>query len=113
MTAQDSEYLDEVLSGIFQLIGNPSRLKAMIGANSFSKGYFDGSNHPGIQFNFPRCNRINCCQLTLDIDQDLYRLKFFDISNLKLVDRGAYPNLFVDTVRRTFEERTGLYLTFS
>lgn len=112
MTTQDLEYLDEVVLGIFQLIGNPNRLKAMIGANSFTKQYFDGSNHPGIQFKFPRCNGINCCQLTLDIGQDLYQLKFFNIRNMNVVEHSIYPDLFVENVRQTFEQKTGLYLTF-
>jgi hypothetical protein len=112
MTTQDSEYLDEIVSGIFKLISTPNRLKAMIGANSFTKGYFDGSNHPGLQFKFPRRNGINCCQLTLDIGQDLYQLKFLNISNLKVIEHSTCNDLFVEDVRQTFEQKTGLYLTF-
>ena len=111
MNEQDSEYLDEVVSNIFQLIGSPNKLKIMLGAKNFVKSYFDRDNHPGIQFKFPRRSGINCCQLTLDIGLDLYRLKFFNIKGIDTIEVSTHPDLFVDNVRQTFEQQTGLYLS--
>ena len=111
MNEQNSEYLDEVVLNIFQLIGSPNKLKMMLGAKHFVKGYFDQDNYPGIQFKFPRSNGINCCQLTLDIGSDLYCLKFFNIKGLNSTEVSTYPDLFVENVRQTFEQQTGLYLS--
>ncbi len=111
MNDRDSEYLDEVTLNIFQLIGSPNKLKMMLGAKNFVKGYFDQDNHLGIQFKFPRSNGINYCQLTLDIGSDLYCLKFFNIKGLNSTEVSTYPNLFVDNVRQTFEQKAGLYFS--
>ena len=116
MNEQNSEYLDKVVLNIFQLIGSPNKLKIMLGAKHFVKGYFDRGyfdqdNHPGIQFKFLRSNGINCCQFTLDIGSDLYCLKFFNIKGLNSTEVSTYPNLFIDSVRQTFEQETGLYLS--
>jgi hypothetical protein len=111
MTEPDAEYLDEVVLNIFQLMGNPNKLKVMLGATTFIKGYFERDNHPGIQFKFPRRNGINCCQLTLDIDLDLYRLKFFNIKGINTSEVSVHSELFVESVRQVFEQETGLYLS--
>jgi hypothetical protein len=65
VTAQDLAYLDEVVVNIFKLIGSYKKLKVMLGAHSFVKGYFYDPDRPGIQFNFPRSNQINCCRKPL------------------------------------------------
>ena len=111
MTKEDTKYLDEVVLSIFQLMGSPNKLKAMLGATTFTKGYFDNDNHPGIQFKFPRRNGINCCQLTIDIGLDLYRLKFFNMKGVDTTEVSVHPNLFVENVRQVFEQETGLYLS--
>jgi hypothetical protein len=105
-----AEVLDEIIIGIFDLIGSPQKLKMMIGAHTFFKGHFDNDN-PGIQFKFPTSNKINCCQLTLDTEADLYNIKFMQISGLKVTDRGIHTDVYVENVRDIFESSTGLYLS--
>lgn len=104
------EVLDEIVLGIFDLIGSPNKLKMMLGAHSFVKGCFDNDN-PGIQFKFPTANKINCCQLTLDMQSDLYHVKFMQITGLKVTCRGIYADVYVENVRDIFESSTGLYLS--
>ena len=111
VTARDLAYLDEVVIGIFRLIGNHQKLKVMLGAHSFVKGYFYDADRPGIQFKFPRSNQINCCQIVLNLQTDEYCLLFLDIKNLQFVERGNYQNLPLENVRSVFEEATGLYLS--
>jgi hypothetical protein len=105
---QDQDQLDAVVLGILQLIGLPLRLKAMIGA-TILKGHFD--DQPGIQLKFPASNKINCCQITLDIGKDLYILKFMQIKDLAVINRGIYRDLFAEDVVGIFETVTGLYLS--
>ena len=111
VTARDLAYLDEVVIGIFRLIGNHQKLKVMLGAHSFVKGYFYNTDRPGIQFKFPRSNQINCCQIVLNLQTDEYCLLFLDIKDLHFVERGNYQNLPLANVRSVFEEATGLYLS--
>jgi hypothetical protein len=112
MTQQqiDNDGLKEIVTGIYQLIGSQGKLKAMIGAHSFFHSRFDNDN-PGIQFKFPTSNKINCCQLTLDIGTDLYNIKFMQIIGLKVTDRGTHTDVYVENVRDIFETSTGLYLS--
>jgi hypothetical protein len=105
----NTEVLDEIVTGIFDLIGSPKKLNLMIGAHSFFKGHFN--NNPGIQFKFPVSNKINCCQLTLDTESDLYHIKFMQILDLKVIDRGTHADVYVENVRDIFERSTGLYLS--
>ena len=112
VTAQDLACLDEVVVSIFRLIGNHQKLKVMLGAHSFVKGYFYDTDRPGIQFKFPRSNQINCCQLVLNRQTDEYCLLFLDIKDLQFFERGNYQNLPLANVRSVFEETTGLYLSF-
>jgi hypothetical protein len=111
VTAEDLACLDELVIGIFQLIGSSKKLKTMIGANSFVKGHFNDADRPGIQFKFPRSNQINCCQIVLNLQTDEYCLLFLDIRNLQFVERGNYQNLPLANVRSVFEEATGLRLS--
>jgi hypothetical protein len=104
----NTEILDEIVTGIFDLIGSTNKLNMMIGAHSFCKGHFD---NPGIQFKFPTSNKINCCQLTLDINSDLYHIKFMQIVDFKVTDRGTHADVYVENVREIFESSTGLYLS--
>jgi hypothetical protein len=106
---ENTEALDEIVLGIFDLIGSPKKLKAMIGGHTFVKGRFDNDN-PGIQFKFPTSNEINCCQLTLDVNSDLYNIKFMQNAGLKVTDRGTFEGVCVENVRDIFESSTGLYL---
>ena len=112
VTAQDLACLDDVVVSIFRLIGNHQKLKVMLGAHSFVKGYFYDTDRPGIQFKFPQSNQINCCQLVLNRQTDEYCLLFLDIKDLQFVERGNYQNLPLENVRSVFEETTGLYLSF-
>jgi hypothetical protein len=105
----DTEVLDEIVTGIFDLIGSTNKLNMMIGAHSFCKGHFN--NNPGIQFKFPKSNKINCCQLTLNTESDLYHIKFMQILGFKVTDRGTYADVYVENVRDIFESSTGLYLS--
>jgi hypothetical protein len=110
-TAQELEYLDEVIIGIFQLIGSPKKLSIMLGAHSFTKGYFGNPKYPGLQFKFPRSNYINCFQIVLNDRTDEYCLKFMDIKPFKTTERGEYQNLPIENIQSVFEEKTGLYLS--
>jgi hypothetical protein len=111
LTAQDLDCLDEVVISIFQSIGNYRKLKVMLGAHSFIKGYFYDPDRPGVQFKFPRSNQINCCQIVLNRQTDEYCLLFLDIKDLQSALRGNYQNLPLTNVRSVFEEATGLYLS--
>jgi hypothetical protein len=112
MTQQqiDNDRLKEIVTGIYQLIGSQRKLNLMIGAHSFFHSHFDNDN-PGIQFKFPTSNKINCCQLTLDTEADLYHIKFMQILSLKVTDRSTYADVYVQDVRDIFESSTGLYLS--
>lgn len=111
VTAQNLADLDEVVVGIFHLIGSYQKLKMMLGAHSFVKGYFYDINRPGLQFKFPRSNQINCCQIVLNYQTDEYCLAFMDVKDLHITFRGNYQNLPLANVRSVFEETTGLYLS--
>jgi hypothetical protein len=111
VTARDLACLDEVVVSIFRLIGNHRKLKVMLGAHSFVKGYFYDTERPGVQFKFPRSNQINCCQIVLNRQTDEYCLLFLDIKYLQFIERGNYQNLPLANVRSVFEEATGLYLS--
>ena len=111
VTARELAYLDEVVVGIFRLIDSHKKLNAMFGAHNFVKGYFYDTDRPGIQFKFPRSNKINCCQIVLNLQTDEYCLLFLDIKDLQFVERGNYQNLPLANVRSVFEEATGLYLS--
>jgi hypothetical protein len=112
VTARDLACLDEVVASIFRLIGNHRKLKVMLGASSFVKGYFYDTDRPGIQFKFPRSNQINCCQIVLNRQTDEYCLVFLDVKDSQFFERGNYQNLPLANVRSVFEEVTGLYLSF-
>jgi hypothetical protein len=111
VTAQDLACLDEVVVSIFRLIGNHRKLKVMLGAHSFVKGYFNDTDRPGLQFKFPRSNQINCCQIVLNRQTDEYCLTFMDIKDWQVIERGEYQDLPLTNVRSVFEEVTGLYLS--
>jgi hypothetical protein len=111
VTAQDLACLDEVVISIFRLIGNHRKLKVMLGAHSFVKGYFYDPDRPGLQFKFPRSNQINCCQIVLNRQTDEYCLIFMDIKDWQTTIRSEYQDLPLANVRSVFEEATGLYLS--
>jgi hypothetical protein len=111
LTQQESEYLDEVVNGILELIGSPNKLKIVIGAKDFFKSYFGEDKHPSIQFKFPRTNRLNCCQITLDVGKDLYSIEFFDIRKLGIASHHVHSDIFCEDLVRIFQEKTGLYLS--
>ena len=111
VTARDLAYLDEVVIGIFRLIGSHQKLKVMLGAHSFVKGYFYDADRPGVQFKFPQSNQINCCQIVLNRQTDEYCLLLLDVKGLQSALRGNYQNLPLANVRSVFEETTGLYLS--
>jgi hypothetical protein len=106
VTARDLACLDEVVVSIFKLIGSHKKLKVMLGAYSFVKGYFYDLDRPGVQFNFPRSNEINCCRIVLNRQTDEYCLSFLDIKDLRVVERGSYQDLPLANVRNVFEEVT-------
>ena len=111
VTARDLANLDEVVIGIFHLIGSYQMLKMMLGAHSFVKGYFYDIDRPGLQFKFPRSNRINCCQIVLNRQTDEYCLIFIDAKDWRITVRGEYQDLPLANVRSVFEKTTGLYLS--
>jgi hypothetical protein len=111
LTARDLAYLDEVVIGIFRLIGSYQKLKVMLGVHSFVKGYFYDTDRPGIQFKFPRSSQINCCQIVLNRQTDEYCLLFLNIKDLQSALRGNYQNLPLANVRSVFEEATELILS--
>jgi hypothetical protein len=111
LTQEESEYLDEIVNGILQLIGSPNKLKMIIRAKDFFKSYFGEEKHPGIQFKFPRTNKLNCCQITLDVGKDLYSIEFFDIRKLDIASHSIYSDIFCEDLIKIFEEKTGLYLS--
>jgi hypothetical protein len=88
VTAQDLAGLDEVVVSFFRLIGNHRKLKLMLGAHSFIKGYFYNPDRPGVKFKFPQSNQINCCQIVLNRQTDEYCLLFLDIKDLQSALRG-------------------------
>lgn len=111
VTARDLANLDEVVVGIFCLIGSYQKLKMMLGAHSFVKGHFNDTDRPGLQFKFPRSNQINCCQIVLNHQTDEYCLIFMDVKDWQVIVRSEYQDLPLANVRRVFEETTGLYLS--
>ncbi len=78
----------------------------MTGANSFT---FDG---PSLTFRIPRTPKggFRAVKITLN-GNDLYDLTFYKIHGTKVTEEST-NDVYVDSLRFTFTENTGLYTSF-
>jgi hypothetical protein len=96
---------------IFGRIGTPEQLKAKIGATGIFIDYFDKLKHPGIQFNFPCTNDINCCQIILNNGSGLYFAKFFASRKRGVSNFIIRTDIPAEDICNVFCEITGLSLS--
>ena len=87
-------------------MGGGGKLKAMIGAHSFTTSGKD------LTFLFPNRKRSkgNCVKITLTGD-DLYDMDFFNVSVKGAKKVASYDGLFWSQLVEVFERQTGFYLS--
>lgn len=89
-----------------QLGGGVGRLSATIGAHSFSGG------RDSLQFRFRARarNGSNSVRIVL-LPSDTYRVEFWSIRGAGAKLKGAFDDVYADSLRGLFENETGLYLS--
>jgi hypothetical protein len=104
--------MNSFVSELLAQLGSYRRLKMFIGAYAFV------NSHQKLSFKFKGSKRFNCCTIALN-DSDFYDLTFY-----KLVRKGglfqeledatvSVKNIYGDQLLFTFQEQTGLLLSFT
>jgi hypothetical protein len=98
-----------VATTIIRQMGGFGKLKAMVGANSFT------ILNSGVRFRFKGSRKANCCIVKLDYGQDLYTFELWKIgtarTNFKATKVYSLDGCYFDMLKPEFESFTGLYLS--
>lgn len=91
----------------FAALGGMNKLQAMVGADNFSYG-----NDGAAAFKFKMCSKANTVKFEVT-GEDLYTVTFYNYDSecLNFEPVKVFDGLWIDQIRQTFEEYTGLYLT--
>lgn len=102
-----NEYAKETAWTTLSQLGGSGRLGVMIGATNFS---YDKDG--GLSFHFKMCRKANMIRINLnawdtyDITFTKYNRKTYEVKEVK-----KFEGIYVEDLRRTIEEFTGLYLS--
>lgn len=89
-------------------LGGAGRLTVMIGAKEF--GATDGGKTLRFRFAAGSAKTGNVCRVTLT-PADTYTVEFWYCRGVKYRRIAEFTDVYCDTLRRTFEQHTGLYLS--
>jgi len=95
----------EVAETILAQLGGTGRLSIMIGAKDFL------GDERAVQFRHMKAKRgINRIRIELE-PSDTYKVRFFAGAGLNIREVEAVEDVYVESLRRTIEATTGLYLS--
>jgi hypothetical protein len=101
-----SQEMNEIAKTIVAQLGGFSLLKLLLGTRQLV------FNDRGIRFDIQGCAKINNVQIDYDAGMDLYKMKFFHLSerkaSLNLV--AEYDDIYADQLCDMIESETGLFL---
>lgn len=97
----------EIAETTIMYLGGTGKLKAMIGATSFS---YDEQGT--LTFMFKMFAKANLIRLVLD-SSDTYTMKFekYNRRTGKIASHKEFEGLYFDQLKEVFERETGLYLS--
>lgn len=100
---------EQQASDTIAALGGMGKLRAMIGADNFIRGYeTDGT--PSLSFKFKGCKTANYARIALD-PSDTYTLRLFKIRGYEAKPVYEASDLYAEQLRPAFERATGLYLS--
>lgn len=98
-----------IANTILNQMGGLNRIAVMTGAKDF---LIDG---PGVSFKYPGSKHSNYVKIQLN-GNDLYDVEFGKIRKVKGLPTykpvESFDDLYFDMLKPTFEQETGLYLSF-
>ena len=99
----------EIAETIIQQMGGCGKLKAMVGANTFSFGAIDheGYTQPYAQFKFKMNPKLKSVRVIYDEGRDLYIMQFLGRTG-KI--HKELDGVYCDELIKNFETTTGLLL---
>ena len=100
---------EQQASDTIAALGGMGKLRAMIGADNFIRGYeTDGT--PSLSFKFKGSKTANYARIALD-PSDTYTLRLFKIRGYDAKPVYEASDLYAENLRPAFERATGLYLS--
>lgn len=100
---------EQQASDTITALGGMGKLRAMIGADTFIRGY-EADGTPSLSFKFKGCKTANYARIALD-PSDTYTLRLFKIRGYEAKPVYEASNLYAENLRPAFERATGLYLS--
>ncbi len=105
------EQQQQISQTIIDYLGGFGQLQAMINAK-----YFMTTDDPaGIRFQFSGSKKANICKITYEPGLDTYKFELFRYTRVRYAHCPVIYELegvYADLLKPTFEQETGLYLTF-
>lgn len=100
---------EQQASDTIAALGGMGKLRAMIGADTFIRGY-EADGTPSLSFKFKGCKTANYARIALD-PSDTYTLRLFKIRGYEAKPVYEASDLYAENLRPAFERATGLYLS--
>lgn len=88
-------------------LGGYGKLRALVNARDFVKSDKERS----LRFKFSGCSKYHIAKITLT-PRDTYEIKLYKFRGVKRVRETEPVEAYASELRATFEQLTGLYLTF-
>lgn len=103
------EFKQQIAETIIQQMGGAGKLKAMVGAHTFTYGPIDyqGFVQPFMQFKFKMHPKIKSCRVIYVEGKDTYVMQFLGRTG-KI--HKEIEDVYCDELIYNFEQTTGLYL---